>query len=50
MVSAVLVLPDDDLRAKGTNSAAFGFKDVALLKLLSFVVLAWVPFLDKLII
>nr|POE59530.1 putative ribonuclease h protein [Quercus suber] len=40
VASVVLVLPDDDLRAKRTNSAAFGFKVVTLLRLLNFVVLA----------
>jgi hypothetical protein len=46
------VLPDgeeDDLREKGTNSAAFGFKVVVLLGRLSFVSLVKEPFLDKLI-
>ncbi len=48
--STELVLPDgDDLRAKGTNSAAFGFKVVALFGVLSFVSI-WDPFLDRLII
>jgi hypothetical protein len=46
------VLPDgeeDDLREKGTNSAAFGFKVVALFGRLSFVSLVKEPFLDKFI-
>ncbi len=48
--SAAVALPEGDLRAKGTNSAAFGFKLFALPMALRFLSLARAPWLDKLIL
>ncbi|MCI38144.1 hypothetical protein A2U01_0059372 [Trifolium medium] len=51
VASTELVLPDGkDLREKGINSAAFGFKVIALFGEFSFVSVGDPPFFDKLII